>query len=120
MRFSLGKVNLPYDAFDMGCLSSQPYLYICEGRDNIEHIHIEQIKVVAQEEVHVQQLILYKCASFRHETSRTMASSQYDSSAMGKSIFSLVKSIPEVNFFNIMIGWMLANAGDTTLELNLS
>ena len=33
---------------------------------------------------------------------------------MGERIFSLVK------FFDILIGWTLANAGVTMLELNLS
>ena len=37
-----------------------------------------------------------------------------------KTFLHQSNSVPEVKFFNILIGWMLANAGDATQELNLS
>ena len=37
-------------------------------------------------------------------------------SVTGKTIFSIIKFIPNVKFFNNLIGWMLANTGDVILK----
>ena len=38
----------------------------------------------------------------------------------GKSIFHQTNYIPDIKFFDNLIGWMLANAGDARLELKSS
>ena len=70
---------------------------------------------------HLNTHKIIKCYSFLHLIIKP--GSQYDTGAvsvMGKSIFFHQSNcIPDVNFFCNLIGWMLANTHDATLEIEI-
>ena len=48
------------------------------------------------------------------------AGSQYDAGIISVAKVAFTSPIPNVNILDNLIGWMLANAGEVTLKLNLS